>query len=229
MAKYLWTEDSKAALKEQGALRELVRMQHLDLQAVERVLAVGVAYSDGAKRACAVGIHCWPEGSPIDAVRPVRVSAEVDFPYIPGLLAYREGPAVCALLDGLDRMPDFIVFDSQGIAHPRRFGLACHIGVLYGVPTFGLTRTILSGRYADPARDDHASLPIYDSKRNSIGLAYRFGANCETVFASPGHLVDLESLRKWLRSVDAVRYCFPEALQRAHSQANSMARQLKNE
>ena len=110
---------------------------------------------------------------------------EVTFPYVPGLFAYREGPALTALLDGLGERPDLAIMDVQGVAHPRGIGLAAHVGALYDVPTIGITRKRIWGRHERvPAgwRDATAS-----GERPTIGWAYRRKADDEPVFASPGH------------------------------------------
>src|SRR5437868_1965378 len=126
MPSFSWLSDETEALKDQAALRELVQITPLMLPEVIRGFAIGTAYNDEDRRAVAVGVSFrvggrYEEGEFVE-------TQEVDFPYVPGLLAYRVGPAVCNLLDKHADRLDLLVFDGQGIAHPRGIGLAAHIG-----------------------------------------------------------------------------------------------------
>ena len=119
-------------------------------------------------------------------VRPLR------FPYVPGLLSFREAPALLAALRLLRSEPDVLVCDGHGLAHPRRFGIACHVGVLTGLPTVGCAKSRLVGAYVDPARRRGASTPLVDAGL-VIGSALRTQADAKPLFVSVGHRVDLRS------------------------------------
>jgi deoxyribonuclease V len=221
-----WTSDTTEAKQEQRVLQKRLRHEKLDWQNARSALAIGVAYNERNKTAVCVGIPSLPTGQEIDS-RSYAVEVIVDFPYKAGLYAYREGPAVSMLLESLSYRPEFLIFDAQGIAHPRGMGLAAHLSLLHDIPAFGLTRKRLFGRYEEPSEHDGSSSPLSKDDGSIIGYAYRMTARCDVVFASPGHRADLVSLLAWLDGLSAVRACFPSALQRAHKEANSLARNVR--
>jgi len=119
-------------------------------------------------------------------VRPLR------FPYVPGLLSFREAPALLAALRRLRGEPDLLVCDGHGLAHPRRFGIACHVGVLTGLPTVGCAKSRLVGAYVDPARRRGARSPLEDGGE-VIGSVLRTRPDAKPLFVSVGHRIDLRS------------------------------------
>lgn len=223
MPTFSWTTDAREAESEQSTLREMLKLEPLDLEEDSECLAIGVSYNDAEHAAYAVAVRSNIHGAVVAGGHEVA-RAEVDFPYVPGLYAYREGPAVCRLLDQFENHPHLLIFDSQGVAHPRGFGLASHIGVLYDLPTIGLTRHNLFGEYAEPPNEALTSLPIVHGKR-TLGYVFRLTATCKPVFASPGHRVDLSSLQQWIRQLNEQKHCFPTALNEAHALANRVAKQ----
>ena len=117
--------------------------------------------------------------------RPLR------FPYVPGLLSFREAPALLAALRRLRTPVDALLCDGQGIAHPRRFGLACHLGVLLGLPAVGCAKSRLIGDWAEPGRERGERSPLtHDGER--IGTVLRTRTGVKPLFVSPGHLCDFE-------------------------------------
>lgn len=114
------------------------------------------------------------------------------FPYIPGLLSFREAPALLRALRKLRRTPDVLMCDGQGIAHPRRFGIASHIGVLTGLPSIGCAKSRLIGEYCEPGLCRGDSAPLVD-RGEIIGAVVRSRANTKPVYVSIGHLIDLPS------------------------------------
>lgn len=159
---------------------------------VKIVLGVDVSYrrKEQSFRACAVWLrlpHLTPAGSSF------RVG-EISFPYIPGLLSFREIPPLVPILERAPR-PDLIIVDGHGIAHPRGFGLACHLGIITGVPTIGCAKNLLVGTCRSPgqARGDKTPL-TYDGK--IVGYALRSREGCKPLYISPGHLLDPEEAVK---------------------------------
>ena len=141
-------------------------------------------------------------------------------------LAYRVGPAVCKLLDRHAEKIDILIFDGQGIAHPRGIGLAAHIGALYNKPSIGITRNSLFGRYIEPARGRFNHSPITHPKTGQvIGCTVSLGENCNPIFVSPGHLCDVPSAFEFLKHITASKDCVPRPIQRAHSGANRIVKQ----
>ncbi len=120
------------------------------------------------------------------AVRPLH------FPYVPGLLSFREAPALLAALRKLRGEPEVLLCDGHGLAHPRRFGIACHIGVLTGLPTVGCAKSRLVGEHADPAQRRGARAPLED-RGEVIGAVLRTRPGLRPLFVSVGHRVDLPS------------------------------------
>lgn len=155
-------------------------------------------------------------------VDEVVVRASLDFPYVPGLLSFRELPPVAAAWERLRVRPDVVVFDGQGIAHPRRFGVACHAGLVFGVPTVGCAKSILVGAHAPLADEAGSSAPLVHDG-DVVGVALRLRARVQPVYVSPGHLIDLDTAVAVVRSV-ASGYREPETTRRAHGIVNSYRR-----
>ncbi|MDJ0945306.1 MAG: deoxyribonuclease V [Kiloniellales bacterium] len=135
------------------------------------------------------------------------------FPYVPGYLSFREAPALLAALQSLSLCPDLLLVDGQGLAHPRRFGLACHIGVLVDLPTIGVAKSRLVGSYKgpDPARGNSTFLLLHGEV---VGTVVRTRNNTRPLFVSLGHRISLASAVQWvLRCVD--RYRLPEPIRAA--------------
>lgn len=141
------------------------------------------------------------------AVRPLR------FPYVPGLLSFREAPAVLAALRKLAQEPDAVMCDAHGLAHPRRFGLACHVGLLCQRPTIGCAKSVLVGDYAMPGPDRGSRTALREG-RERIGTVLRTRADVKPVFVSVGHLVDLRAAERIVLSC-AMGYRLPEPTRRA--------------
>ena len=169
--------------------------------------------ADGRVRAAAVVLR-WEDM----AVVEVRTAeAAPSFPYVPGLLAFREAPVALDVLERLDTTPDLILADGQGLAHPRRFGLACHVGLLAGVPTIGCAKSLLVGRYSglSPARGAAADLVDCDEV---VGAAVRTRDRVSPVFVSVGHRVDLPAAVR-LALACCRGYRVPEPTRMAHQAA----------
>jgi deoxyribonuclease V len=116
----------------------------------------------------------------------------VTFPYVPGLLSFREAPAILAACAEIQAEPDVILFDGQGYAHPRRFGLASHLGVVLDRPTVGCAKSRLVGAYDEPERRFGASAPLID-RGEVIGAALRTRPRHKPLFVSPGHKISVET------------------------------------
>jgi deoxyribonuclease V len=142
------------------------------------------------------------------------------FPYISGLLAFREVPALLEAWNKLALKPDVLILDGQGIAHRRRMGIASHFGVITNTPTIGSAKSRLFGKYEEPANQPFAQSPMYD-REEVIGIAMRSKKNCNPIFISPGHLISME------QSVDVIKNCLkgyriPEPTRQAHIFVNQL-------
>ncbi|MFU8817552.1 MAG: endonuclease V [Pseudomonadales bacterium] len=124
------------------------------------------------------------------------------FPYVPGLLSFREIPVLLKVLRSIRSAADGIVCDGQGIAHPRRFGLASHLGIIAGVPTLGCAKSRLCGSHAEPGRERGAVAPLLDGDER-IGSVVRTRDGVRPLYVSPGHLLDHPSSVRWVLACGA--------------------------
>lgn len=143
------------------------------------------------------------------------------FPYVPGLLSFRETPVLLEALASLATTPDLLVLDAQGYAHPRRFGLACHLGVLADMPTIGCAKSLLVGGY-DELDEKRGAKAEIRHKGEVIGLALRSRTGVAPIFISIGHKIDLASASRWVLSC-CTGYRQPQTTRMAHAIAGGHA------
>ncbi len=181
-----------------------------------RIAGVDVALPRGGRIArAAVVVLSFPE---LQLLEQVTAERPVSFPYIPGLLSFRELPAIVAALERLRQAPDLMLCDGQGYAHPRRFGLACHLGVITGLPTVGVAKSRLCGVHAGlgDGKGSHAAL---HDRGELVGYVLRTRAATAPLYVSPGHRVSpLTALHYTLACT--TRYRLPETTRRAHHLAS---------
>lgn len=146
----------------------------------------------------------------------------VTFPYIPGYLSFREGPAVLSAFERLTLWPDLVIFDGQGLAHPRRLGLACHLGLWLDLPSIGCAKSRLFGHGQEPGpqRGDSAALLDGDEV---IGAALRSRPGCRPLYVSPGQHMDIPSAIRVVLDC-CPRYRLPETTRQAHRLAKGQSR-----
>ncbi|GAA3347754.1 endonuclease V [Amorphoplanes nipponensis] len=154
------------------------------------VAGLDVAYhEDGERLAAAIVVLDAADHRVVDTA---VVQGRAAFPYVPGLFAFREIPALLAALDRLTVRPEVLVCDGHGLAHPRRFGLACHLGVLTGRPSFGVGKTPLVGRWTGPGERRGDRSDLVDAGQ-TVGAVLRTRDGVKPVFVSVGHRMDLDS------------------------------------
>ncbi len=176
--------------------------EHLIIEPVEPApeIVAGVDVSaKGDQARAAVVLLTYPDLIPFQSVTATK---PITFPYMPGLLAFREGPVVLEALEQVAEQPDVIIFDAQGLAHPRRMGLATHLGILLDAPAVGCAKSRLIGTHESPDQAKGSWTPLIDGGE-TIGAVVRTRENVSPVFVSLGHRVDLES------SIDLVLSCAP--------------------
>jgi deoxyribonuclease V len=144
----------------------------------------------------------------LEPVEQVVVDEEVPFPYIPGLLSFREIPPLLSAWKKIRMVPDVVIVDGQGIAHPRRFGIASHLGLVLGVPTIGCAKSRLCGEFEEPG-PKRGSWSSLTHQGEAIGAALRTRDGCNVVYVSVGHRVSLESAISVVLAC-APRYRLPE-------------------
>jgi deoxyribonuclease V len=158
----------------------------------------------------------------LQIVESVGIRSVAKFPYVPGLLSFREAPSLLAVWDKLKARPDVLMLDGQGLAHPRRFGLACHLGLLLDLPTIGCAKSILVGSHDELKPEAGSRAPLID-RGEQVGVALRTKSNVTPVYVSTGHLIDLPSaIELVLRSTS--KYRQPEPTRQAHLLVNRLRR-----
>jgi deoxyribonuclease V len=157
----------------------------------------------------------------------VTASHETDFPYIPGLLAFREIPAILNAFRKLQTIPDVVICDGQGTAHMRGFGIACHLGLYLEIPTIGCGKSRLIGSYEMPD-PEKCSVKSLSFKGREIGKVVRTRDNIKPVFVSPGHLIGMnESVEIVLKT--CMKYRLPEPIRAAHKLAGETIRMIRDD
>lgn len=160
----------------------------------------------------AVSILSFPD---LELIEKRQATLQLSFPYIPGLLTFREGPVLLKCFRMIKNIPDVVLFDGQGVAHPRRMGIATHLGILLDRPSIGCAKTYLYGEFKLPADSKGAYEDIRDKEGDVIGACLRTKRGVKPVFVSVGNRIDL------LKAIDIVlrctkRYRIPEPLRDAH-------------
>jgi deoxyribonuclease V len=213
-----WNVDYKTAVAIQADLRGKLVLRD-DVPGDIRIVAgADISCNKGDDRVYAAVVLL--DAATLDVVEEASHSGRISFPYIPGLLSFREGPSLLRAFDKLRRRPDVVLFDGQGIAHPRGFGLAAHMGLILDLPSVGCAKTRLIGTFEEPgARRGQCSPLVHDGEK--IGTVLRTKDRVKPVFVSQGHRVSLE------RAVDVIlqctrRYRIPEPIRRAHILVNKL-------
>jgi deoxyribonuclease V len=162
------------------------------------------------------------DAATMETVDQATAVVEIGFPYVPGLLSFRELPAVQRAWDALRTKPDVLVFDGVGYAHPRRFGLACHGGVMLETPSIGCSKSILVGRHGPLAEGCGSTAELVD-RGETVGVALRLRAAVAPVYVSIGHLIDLPTAIAVVQSMGS-GFREPETTRRAHRLVNELRR-----
>ena len=184
---HAWDITEAEAIAIQQELRgQVLRTGPLTLDHIHTVAGVDASYKEIGQ--AAIVVLSFPELAVIEQVTATKESV---FPYVPGLLTFREGPAVLDALAKLTTKPDVLIFDGQGIAHPRRMGIAAHMGVVLGRPSIGCAKSRLVGKYTEPGPNMGDRSPLYDHGEQ-IGVVLRSKPRTNPLFISSGHLIDLD-------------------------------------
>jgi len=191
--------------------------RHDRLGPVRRVAGADVAYGRSGRVLCAAVVVM--DARTLVVVAQRTAVQPVTFPYVPGFLTWREAPAVEEAFAALHPPPDLLLVDAHGVAHPRGFGLACHLGVVLDLPTIGVAKTVLVGAALPPGprRGDRAPLLHHGEV---VGAALRTRAEVAPVYVSTGHRVSLPTALRWTLAL-APRFRLPEPARRAHAAATS--------
>jgi deoxyribonuclease V len=206
-----WPATPKSAIRLQQRLAGSIRIERL-LRPVRLVAGADLAFTpDGTRCLAGLVVYDLRQACVVEESLAWRA---VRFPYVPGLLTFREAPAVLAAARKLRCEPDLFMFDGHGYAHPRRFGLATHTGMLLGKPSVGCAKTRLCGQESDPARRAGATAPLVH-QGEVIGALLRTQARCKPVYVSIGNGVTLEDAVRLVMAC-VTRYRLPEPTRLAH-------------
>ena len=189
---------------------------------VRTVAGVDCAFTADASR-CLAAVVLWD----LEAQRVLEerwASRPLRFPYVPGLLSFREAPAILSALRALRRTPDALMCDGHGVAHPRRFGIACHLGLLCGLPSLGVAKSRLVGEHREPGHERGARTALTDGGER-IGTVLRTRSDVKPVYVSVGHLLDLPSAER-LTLAAALGFRLPEPTRRADRAVAALKRTL---
>lgn len=214
-----WDLSPADAIALQQQLRQHVRLTQL-AHPPRLIAGVDLSYEiRGTELWAAIVVFAWPGLVPVGYA---GVHDQMRFPYVPGLLSFREVPALMQAWALLPTVPDLILTDGHGIAHPRRLGIASHLGLLTGVATIGCAKNVLTGHFAPPEAAAGSYTPILEGEE-ILGYALRTRSRVKPVFVSPGHGIDLAGARTWAWHC-AGGYRLPEPTRQAHLTVNALRR-----
>lgn len=205
-----WRVSPKKAIEIQNSLRKRIVLKSIPGK-IEKIAGVDVGYSGRAATAV-IAVLIFPE---LKLIETAVTTERTNFPYIPGLLTFREGPAILDAFKKLRYNPDVILFDGQGILHPRRMGIATHIGILIDKPTIGCAKSTLYWKFNEPGKKRGSKTFIRDKDGEVLGAALRTRDNVKPVFVSCGNKIELDSAIKIVLET-ARGFRIPEPLRLAH-------------
>ncbi|HLR31016.1 MAG TPA: deoxyribonuclease V [Fodinibius sp.] len=217
--KYYKTIEPAEAVQLQKRLREKIVLEPL-AEAPQLVAGADISYDRGSDvMHAAIVVHELPG---LQIVARSLVSDKTPFPYIPGLLAFRELPVLWKAWQQLRLKPDVLILDGHGLAHPRRMGIATHFGIEIDHPTMGTAKKRLTGLHDEPALTKGAYVDLMD-RGEQIGIVLRSRSNCKPIFVSPGHKLSFEDAYS-LAMKTLTRYKLPRTTRIAHQWANKLRR-----
>ncbi|MBD1851050.1 deoxyribonuclease V [Leptolyngbya sp. FACHB-711] len=212
---HAWNLSSEEAVQLQHRLKSnIITIDQLG--EVRSVAGVDVGFEDGGNTTrAAVAVLSFPD---LRLVERSVARRPTSFPYVPGLLSFREVPAVLDALEKLRTLPDLLLCDGQGTAHPRRFGIACHLGLLINLPAIGVGKSLLVGKYEEVLDTKGAWQPL-THRGETIGAVLRTRPGTKPLYISPGHRISLATAIDFVLRC-TTRYRLPETTRFAHKLAS---------
>ncbi len=228
-----WKVNIQEAIQIQQSLRKKIILNHA-LPKIQRIAGVDVAFSKD-KAVCAVCVFesrtfldfrrtssqgkVRDEYPELKLVETIKAKKSIFFPYVPGLLTFREGPCILKAFGKLKYKPDLVLFDGQGICHPRRMGIAAHLGIVLDIPSIGCAKSRLSGVYQMPEDVKGSFSYIHDRKTKEVlGAVLRTRRQVKPLFVSSGYKISLNQAIKIVLGL-CPKYRIPEPLRAAHQLA----------
>lgn len=215
-----WSTDARSGRAIQDVLTEHVDTTCSLPDSIQRIAGVDIGFEDRGATTRAAIVVMDPED--LSVQDSVLVREPTRMPYVPGLLSFREIPAALVALERLATLPDLLMVDGHGIAHPRRLGVATHLGLACGLPTIGVAKKRLTGQYEDVPDERLAWTPLLDGS-DTIGAVLRSRVRVKPIFISPGHRIDLGTAIDWTART-LTRYRLPETTRAADRLASDRDR-----
>jgi deoxyribonuclease V len=214
-----WEVNPKEAIQLQRELKKKISLKK-SFSKIKKVAGADVSYYKN-KMIAGVIVFEFPN---LKAIEKQSFISPVNFPYIPGLLTFREGPSILAAFKKIKNEPDIILFDGQGIAHPRRMGIATHLGLFLDKPTIGCAKSRLSGKYTSVGEEKGDYAPLKEGEE-ILGAVLRTRKKVKPIFVSPGYKIDLSnSIEIVLKCTD--KYKLPVPVREAHLFVNQIRNKL---
>jgi deoxyribonuclease V len=212
-----WDVDFEEAIKIQNELSKHVKLKD-DFAKIERVAGIGIAFSLSKDEIVVTSIEfSYPD---LEIKNESFEKTKLSFPYVSGLFAFSAGPSILSIFQRCG-LPDLSIFPGRGIAHPRKIGLATHMGILLDIPTIACSRTPLWSDYTEP-ETKKGSYTFYSEGKEKIGCVLRSKHNTKSIFVTPGHKISLESSIGIILKC-CTKYRLPEPIRRAHILAKRYA------
>ena len=216
LSRHPWKVTPQQAIKIQKQLAGQIDLT-CRLQTPRRVAGADISMKRGDSVAFA-GVVLL-DAETLEIVDEYFLKGKIDFPYIPGLLSFREAPLLLKLFKKISPEPQLVFFDGHGVAHPRKLGLASHMGLFLKCPTIGCAKSRLTGTYREPGLKKGSRARLVDDHNTTIGTVLRTRENCNPVFVSVGHRIDLETAIHWTLKCTS-RFRIPEPTRLAHIRVN---------
>ena len=206
-----WNVSTQKALEIQRNLAGRVS-RHNGLLTPQLIAGLDVSVNKMNEAIAVAVVLSYPE---LEVIETAKVKGKVDFPYVPGLLSFREVPLTLKACEALNSQPDLVMVDGQGIAHPRRIGLASHLGLFLDIPTIGCAKSHLYGQFLEPGLESGSTSNIFSDEGETIGAVVRTKTGVKPLFVSVGHQIDLSASIHWV--LQCCRgYRLPEPTRLAH-------------
>ena len=173
----------------------------------------------------AVIVFSYPD---LEVVEEAFARGPIPFPYVPGLLTFREGPLIEQAMSQLQSSPDLLIFDGHGIAHPRGMGIAAHMGLKLNIPSIGCAKSRLCGEYLEPASEKGSSSVLQDGEGKQIGVVLRTRDKVKPVFVSPGHMVGMDASARIIMSCTG-KYRIPIPTREAHIRVGAYRKSIEDD
>ncbi|OHV13108.1 deoxyribonuclease V [Kushneria phosphatilytica] len=219
-----WTVDPETAIGLQHQLAPNI-IREGEPEHVEHIAGVDIGFEDeGATTRAVIVLMHWPS---LEIVEQVIHREATRMPYVPGLLSFRELPAAIGAFKRLEGTPQLVMVDGMGIAHPRRLGIAAHLGLWLELPTIGVGKSRLCGRHEPVAEEKGARTPLVD-RSETIGMVLRTRERVKPLYISTGHRIGLDNAVEWVMCC-LTRYKLPEPTRQADRLASRRTRALRND